>query len=78
MKDLIGACEICNRSLDNTKRLVIDHNHTTGQVRGVLCSRCNIALHSYEDPELSQNIQEYLDYWNSKADDPSQTLPDLY
>lgn len=65
-KAFVGCCEICNRTLDNTRRLVIDHNHETGQVRGVLCPRCNIALHSYEDPVLSQSIQEYLEYWNDK------------
>jgi len=33
-------CAICGKS----ERLVIDHDHLTGYIRGVLCNRCNLAL----------------------------------
>lgn len=36
-----GRCAICQRP-DRT--LVIDHNHETGAVRGLLCGRCNSAI----------------------------------
>jgi len=34
-----GVCAICGRT--NKRRLVVDHNHITGEVRGLLCDNCN-------------------------------------
>lgn len=43
-------CNICGRCPSEIKegRLVRDHNHTTGFIRGPLCDRCNINLGIYE------------------------------
>ena len=41
------ACAICNRIPD--KRLAVDHCHTSGKVRGLLCAKCNSGLAFYED-----------------------------
>lgn len=38
-----NACEICRASFEETKRC-IDHDHITGDVRGLLCRKCNAAL----------------------------------
>jgi hypothetical protein len=38
-----GKCAIC-RARPKSKRLAVDHNHATGAVRGLLCSRCNHEL----------------------------------
>lgn len=39
-----SVCEICGRQ----KRLNIDHDHTTGLVRGVLCNTCNTLVGNFE------------------------------
>ena len=37
-----GACEICGEVLWD--KLEVDHNHTTGKVRAMLCHLCNSGL----------------------------------
>lgn len=45
-----GCCYICNRHQTSFKtRLAVDHCHTTGKIRGLLCSPCNTALGSFKD-----------------------------
>lgn len=37
-----NRCAICNRHQSEfARKLHIDHNHTTGKVRGILCYTCN-------------------------------------
>lgn len=47
-----GLCKICGRP-DTTKRncLHIDHCHTTGAVRGLLCHHCNLMLGNARDSD---------------------------
>lgn len=52
-----NLCKIC---LKNTK-LVIDHCHRTGKVRGLLCHNCNVSLGLLkENIKIIQNIINYL------------------
>lgn len=44
-----GRCAICRRQPDEQKRLVVDHCHTTGRVRGLLCGQCNCMLGNAKD-----------------------------
>ena len=57
------SCAICG-SL--TEKLVLDHDHSTGQVRGFICSRCNIKIGYVEKKggiEVSdQHYNQILDY----------------
>lgn len=39
-----GLCAICNSKPKNGRPLHIDHDHTTGQVRSLLCGHCNSML----------------------------------
>ncbi|QGH75827.1 endonuclease VII [Gordonia phage Syleon] len=52
-----GKCPICKLRPGR----YIDHNHETGQVRGILCQPCNTALGAFaEDPEIFARALEYL------------------
>jgi hypothetical protein len=44
--DRDGCCDICKKK---DKNLHIDHSHTTGKVRGLLCGSCNRALGLLKD-----------------------------
>lgn len=56
-----GTCAICDQSPDKG-RLVVDHSHVTGEVRGLLCNSCNLALGLARDnPELLRKMAAYLD-----------------
>ena len=58
-----GRCAICRSPADTSfhKRLCIDHNHETGAVRGLLCSKCNSAIGLLNDsPELMYKAAEYV------------------
>lgn len=51
-----NACLICKR----VTRLCVDHDHETGEVRGLICSVCNKALGMFGDSE--EGLQAALDY----------------
>lgn len=61
-----GGCAICQTplTLDNRgkqEHSAIDHCHTTGRVRGVLCMHCNQGLGKfYDNPELLRKAANYL------------------
>ncbi len=61
-----GLCAICQKpEVDKRngkiKRLAVDHDHETGQIRGLLCQRCNTALGSFfESAFLLQSAIDYL------------------
>lgn len=55
------SCAICEKDLRGIKQCA-DHNHETGEQRGVLCSRCNMAIGLLEDRyDLLRAAAEYLD-----------------
>lgn len=44
-----GVCAICKRYPRPGKRLHVDHNHKTGELRGLLCWSCNRAIACFDD-----------------------------
>lgn len=56
-----GRCAIC-RCLPRTIRLAVDHDHKTGEVRGLLCKRCNHDLlgGGHDDPLMLFRAIQYL------------------
>lgn len=60
-----GVCEICGNppSMTGTsgQSLHIDHCHSSGRVRGMLCARCNLTLGKVEDSiDILTKMKEYL------------------
>ena len=57
-----GKCAICGvHQSDLHKSLCIDHNHETGNVRALLCDKCNRGLGSFNDSvDLLNKAKEYL------------------
>lgn len=52
-----GMCAIC----DGESELCVDHNHRTGQIRGLLCKSCNLSLGLIKDSiVVAQAVVEYL------------------
>lgn len=55
-----GRCALCRESEAN-RRLAVDHDHKTGRVRALLCSRCNTALGNLrDDPALMIRAAAYV------------------
>lgn len=52
-----GKCAICGEEM---KRLSIDHDHTTGVIRGLLCRPCNLGLGMLKDS--IEGVRAALDY----------------
>jgi hypothetical protein len=61
-----GKCKICkssesHRTTATNQNLFVDHCHTTGKVRGLLCHHCNVGLGHFKDStELLEQAKEYL------------------
>ena len=56
-----GACAICGTQPQEGARLVVDHDHTTGAIRGLLCRKCNLGIgHLGDNLESLMKAVEYL------------------
>lgn len=58
LKGQDGKCAICRT---DTGDWVVDHDHKTNDVRGILCRQCNIGLGSFKDStDVLVNAAKYL------------------
>jgi hypothetical protein len=56
-----GVCAICHKPPPGKYRLSVDHDHDTGEIRGLLCNPCNSALGRFrDDPQLAIAAAGYL------------------
>jgi arginyl-tRNA--protein-N-Asp/Glu arginylyltransferase len=64
-----GLCAICgtNKShrSDVSYNLFVDHCHTTGKVRGLLCHHCNTGLGHFQDN--SNYLQKAIEYLHENS-----------
>lgn len=57
-----GGCAICATTEPSGRGFVLDHCHDTGDVRGVLCAKCNSALGMFcDDLTLVRRAVEYME-----------------
>ena len=64
-KDQYGRCAICSDPPENDRHLCVDHNHVSGDVRGLLCDRCNTILGYCNDcTTVLQEAVKYLIKYN--------------
>lgn len=56
-----NGCAICGEPCKSGKYLAVDHDHETGEVRGLLCASHNVGLGMFgDDPVLLAAAIEYL------------------
>src|SRR5690606_16127686 len=57
-----GRCPVCERPWSDTVRPCIDHDHVTGEVRGLLCVFCNrYVVGRHRDASILRRASDYLD-----------------
>lgn len=60
-EDQSRKCALCLRPQEEFQtRLCVDHDHKTGEVRGLLCKLCNAQLHGLEDKAWKERAEAYL------------------
>jgi hypothetical protein len=56
-----GKCAICRTDSNRGRAFAVDHDHATGEIRGLLCSDCNTGIGLLKDePELLAKAIQYL------------------
>ena len=72
-----GRCRICGADSPgkNAKSWSVDHDHVTGQVRGLLCRSCNVGLGHFRDSaEILAKAVEYLESSRKAAVPPKEAI----
>ena len=72
LKNQGGVCAICGGS-QSGRRLAVDHDHSTGKVRGVLCSKCNTVLGQARDS--TEILEKAICYLKRNLSVDTKSLP---
>lgn len=66
LKNQNHVCEICKNPNDSKRRFHVDHCHTTGKVRDILCNHCNRLIAACrEKEEILLSSIKYLQKHNN-------------
>jgi hypothetical protein len=57
-------CDLCNKKFINTKDRQLDHNHNTGEIRNIVCCKCN--LRKKDNKINSRNTTGYTGIYKKK------------
>lgn len=67
-----GLCAICakpeelSRNSKSSRRLSLDHDHTTGALRGLLCGNCNLGVgYLCDDPDVMRKAAAYTERYRA-------------
>jgi hypothetical protein len=67
-----GRCAICRTKIKG-KRLCVDHEHASGEIRGLLCGHCNLALGKFnDDPTRFRAAANYLERHHARLKQAAQ------
>ncbi|SRR6266581_1135395 len=60
-----GLCAVCRKPNIKDHFLCVDHDHKTGQIRGLLCHRCNRSVgFAQDDPKILRQLADYIEAAN--------------
>jgi len=61
LKEQKGKCKICGKEQQGDRALSVDHDHITGEIRGLLCRNCNSVIgFCKEDVIILERVIDYL------------------
>lgn len=72
MQEQDSVCAICEMPEPSGRNLAVDHSHETGEVRGLLCTLCNVTVGKFEGGRIPLN--RFLHYMSPEEDNPNGTF----
>lgn len=57
-----NKCAICVVPFESSKKTYVDHCHTSGKVRGILCPRCNILMSFLDEDAFDNKLTKAVKY----------------
>jgi len=63
-----GVCALCERKPIENEVFSVDHEHSTGRIRGIVCQPCNVAIGFFETRIDVERMRQYLSVYASVPD----------